>query len=287
MRRPGRLRDGGPAPGRAKKALLRLALALPLAVLCVAVPAAVSEAVAAGSGLVAAYSFDDGTGTILHDTSGNAHHGAIANGSWTTGRHGGALSFNGTNASVDLGSLGTFYQQAFTLEVWVQKAGSKKDVGIVGTWAGNGPMLWVDHLGGDYQLTLGGSLSDYLDSGREPAAGQWEHLAATFDGVTARFYLDGAQVASRTVSSGVGSSDRWRLAAYGSTAGNFFDGLIDDVRIYDRALSASEVVSDMNQAVPAPDTTPPSAPGQLSATGSIGEAALSWHPAIDDVCVAL
>ncbi len=287
MRRPGRLRDGGPAPGRAKKALLRLALALPLALLCVAVPAAVSEAGAAGSGLVAAYSFDDGTGTILHDTSGNAHHGATANGSWTTGRHGGALSFNGTNASVDLGSLGTFYQQAFTLEAWVQKAGSKKDVGIVGTWAGNGPMLWVDHLGGDYQLTLGGNLSDYLDSGRTPAVGQWEHLAATFDGVTARFYLDGAQVASRTVSSGVGSSDRWRLAAYGATAGNFFDGLIDDVRIYDRALSASEVVSDMNQAVPSPDTTPPSAPGQLSATGSIGEAALNWQPAIDDVGVAL
>ena len=87
----------------------------------------------------------------------------------------------------------------FTLEAWVQKAGAKKDVGIVGTWAGNGPMLWVDHLAGHHYLTLGSSLSTYLDSGRSPAPAQWQHLAATFDGATARYYVDGAQVASRAV----------------------------------------------------------------------------------------
>lgn len=139
-----------------------------------AVPAAVREAGAADSGLVAAYSFDEGAGATATatDTSGSGHHGAIANATWTAGQHGGGLSFNGTNASVDLGALGTFYQQGFTLEAWVQKASSKKDVGIVGTWVGSGPMLWVDHLGGDYQLTLGSSLSSYLDSGRTPVAGQ-------------------------------------------------------------------------------------------------------------------
>jgi hypothetical protein len=287
MRRPGRLGDGGAAPGRGKKAILRLALALPLAVLCVAVPAAVSEAGAADSGLVAAYSFDEGAGATATDTSGSGHHGAIANATWTAGQHGGGLSFNGTNSSVDLGALGTFYQQGFTLEAWVQKASSKKDVGIVGTWVGSGPVLWVDHLGGDYQLTLGSSLSSYLDSGRMPVAGQWQYLAATFDGAVARFYIDGAEVANRTVTSSVGTSNSWRIGAYGSSAGNFFDGVLDDVRIYNRALTASEVQGDMNDPVPSPDTTPPSAPGQLAASGTIGEAALNWQPAIDDVDVAL
>ncbi len=52
-------------------------------------------------------------------------------------------------------------------------------------------MLWVDHLATRYHLTLGGSYSSYLDSGTAPTAGEWQHLAATFDGTTARFYIDG------------------------------------------------------------------------------------------------
>ena len=49
-------------------------------------------------------------------------------------------------------------------------------------------------------LTLGNGLSGYLDSGRNPIAGQWQHLAATYDGTTARYYIDGTEVASRAVS---------------------------------------------------------------------------------------
>ena len=112
------------------------------------------------SGLVAAYSFDDGSGSVLTDASGNGHDGTISGATWTGGHDGGALSFNGTNASVDLGSLGTFYQSGFTLEAWVQKATTKNDVGVLGSWTrSGGPMLWIDHLAGHYQLTLGATAS--------------------------------------------------------------------------------------------------------------------------------
>jgi hypothetical protein len=260
-----------------------LGLALVVIVTCLGIPAAASSA--GDSALVAAYSFDEGSGAVLHDTSGNGHDGAITNPDWTAGQNGGALSFDGTSASVDLGALGTFYQQGFTLEAWVKKSSTKKDVGVVGTWAGSGPMIWVDHLGGDYQLTLGGSLSSYLDTGIQPVVGQWQHVAATFDGTTARFYVDGSQVASRAVAGSVGSSNLWRIGAYGGSAGNFFDGLLDDVRIYSRPLSATELQGDMAQPVPAPDTLPPSAPGQLVASGTFGEAGLSWQAATDNVGV--
>ena len=139
---------------------------------------------------------------------------------------------------------------------------------MLGSWNGSGPMLWVDHLGGDYQLTLGISgLSDYLDSGQTPTAGQWQYLSATYDGSTARYYIDGTQVASRSVSCSVGSSNVWRIGAYGSPAGGFFDGLIDNVRIYNRALSAAEVQTDMNlpvgrRAAPAGLAAPGGADGQ-------------------------
>ena len=132
-----------------------------------------------------------------------------------------------------LGSLGTFYQSGFTLEAWVQKtSATENDAAVVGTWTGSGPMIWVDHLATRYHLTLGGSYSGYLDSGASPLAGQWQHLAATYDGTTARFFVDGVQVASRAVTGSVGSSDLWRIGAYGGSPGGFFDGLIDDVRVY-------------------------------------------------------
>ena len=100
-------------------------------------------------------------------------------------------------------------------------------------------MIWVDHLSGRYHLTLGSaSLADYLDSGRTPTVGQWEHIAATYDGTTARFYIGGVEVASKTFTGNVGNANTWRLGAYETPPTGFFDGAIDNVRIYDRALSA-------------------------------------------------
>ena len=54
----------------------------------------------------------------------------------------------------------------------------------------------------------------------------------------------------------VGSSNAWRIGAYGLTPTGFFDGSIDDVRIYDRALSASDIAAGMATRIQ-PDTTPP------------------------------
>ena len=174
-------------------------------------------------GLVAAYGFDESSGTSAGDASGNGQTGAVAGATWVDGLHGGALSFDGTDDHVALPALGTFYNTAFTLEAWVRKAGAKKDVGIVGTWAGNGPMLWIDHLAGHHYLTLGNSLSSYLDSGVAPSAGLWQHVAATFDGATARFYVNGTQVATRS-SGSPGSSNTWRIGAYGGAAGGSWTG---------------------------------------------------------------
>ena len=68
--------------------------------------------------------------------------------------------------------------------------------------------------------------------------------------------------------------------------GEYFNGLIDEVRIYSRALSAAEIQTDMNRSVTAPDATPPSAPGTLTATGGLGQISLAWGAATDNVGVA-
>jgi hypothetical protein len=130
-------------------------------------------------------------------------------------------------------------------------------------------MIWIDHLSGDYRLALGGTLGNYVDSGRTPAVGQWQFVAGTYDGSTARIYVDGVQAASKTYTGNVGDSNTWRIGAYGSPAGGFFDGKIDNVRIYSRALSASEIQTDMASRVQ-PDQTPPTVSAFTPAAGATG-----------------
>src|SRR3954453_7536539 len=115
----------------------------------------VTAAAHAATGLVAAYSFDENSGATLGNQSGNGHDGTVVGASWTPGKFGSALNFNGTRSRVDIPQLGTFCKSGFTLEAWVNKAGTKKDVGILGTWdnPAGGPMLWVDHIAGHNYVT--------------------------------------------------------------------------------------------------------------------------------------
>src|SRR4051794_11589309 len=144
--------------------LLRLVLAVGLGLSLVVLAGSARADGGALPGLVAAYGFDEGTGSAATDASGNGHTGTISGATWSnSGRYGGALSFDGNSASVLLGSLGTFYQSGFTLDAWVQKqSATRNDVGIVGTWNGSsgGPMLWVDHLATRYHLTLGSGIAN-------------------------------------------------------------------------------------------------------------------------------
>jgi chitodextrinase len=242
----------------------------------------------AGPGLIAAYSFDQGTGTVAADSSGNGNNGTITNATWTTGKYGGALNFNGSNAYVSLPALGTFYNSGFTLEAWVKKTTTTQvDTGILGSWTSDGgPMIWVDHIAGHYYLTLNTGMSNYLDSGTTPTAGTWQHVAATYDGSTARFYLNGTLVASKPFTAPVGSANTWRIGAYGAGPGGFFDGSIDDVRVYDHALTASDIQTDMATPIGPVDTTPPSIPTGLAKTSSTTTTlGVGWTASNDDVGV--
>ncbi len=221
-------------------------------------------------GLKAAYGLDSTSGTVAIDSSDNHLNGTTVGTTWVPGRFANAASFDGTAGRIDVPALGTFYNTAFTFEAWVRKQGTKKDVTVVGAWDGAvGPMIWVDHVNGRYNLTLGSGPSTYLDSGQTPNAGVWQHVAATYDGTTARFFLDGAEVASAPFIGLVGTANTWRIGAYGSTPSGFFDGVIDNVRIYDRALSPGEILLDMSSQIQN-ETTPPTVSASTPANGATG-----------------
>ena len=87
----------------------------------------------AQSGLIASYSFNEGSGTTVADSSGNNLSGTIVGATWTTGgRYGGALSFNGTSSYVDLGNPAAFQLSgSMTVEAWVKATANPADDGQI------------------------------------------------------------------------------------------------------------------------------------------------------------
>jgi hypothetical protein len=82
----------------------------------------------------------------------------------------------------------------------------------------------------------------------------WTHLATTYDGTNQRFYVNGILVGTTLSPAGSGggivqSNGALRIGGNASSTGEFFQGLIDEVRVYNRALSAAEIVTDMNTAI--------------------------------------
>jgi glucose/arabinose dehydrogenase len=244
------------------------------------------------SGLVAAYSADAGTGTTLADVSGNGNTATITGATWSgAGRFGGALSFDGVNDWATVADAAPLDLTAgMTLEAWVRPSS-------VASWQ----TVLLKEQPGNLVYALYGSTDTNRPSGhvnvggdldtRGPAtlpANAWTHLAATYDGATLRLYVNGTQASSRAVpGSMVASTGALRIGG-NSVWGEWFAGLIDEIRIYNRALSATEVQNDMNTSVgappppPPPDTQPPSAP-TLSVQDGLSSTTLNWTASTDNV----
>ena len=201
------------------------------------------------SGLVAAYAFDEGAGRRRRRRLGQRPPGTISGATWTSGRYGGALSFNGSNASVDLRQSRHLLQTGFTLEAWVQKAdAARKDVAVVGTWAGqrrrcSGSTTLLPALPPDPRRRLLGLSRLRHGSDRGRVAAPRRHLRRDDRPLLHRRLRGRLPRRLRQRRQLQHLADRrLRRRPVG-----FFDGLIDDVRIYGRALSASEIQTDMNQ----------------------------------------
>src|SRR5206468_1976304 len=78
----------------------------------------------------------------------------------------------------------------------------------------------------------------------------WSHVAVTFDGATMRLYVNGAQVASQAAAGAIAASNGALRIGGNAVWGEYFRGLIDEVRIYNRPLSGGEIQTDMGTPLP-------------------------------------
>ena len=211
------------------------------------------------AGLVGYWKFDEGTGTIAHDSSVNGNDGILMNDpTWVDGIVGKALRFDQLGQyinvldsnSLDIGT------SDFTLAAWVYSedrsglpygAGAILSKTLLG-WPPPGYFFGISNNGSIcFELTRspGGPENFVNGASNVPVPmNEWHYVAITFQrNGNAIFYLDGNQVGSVDISSEMGdiSNDRPLLIGESETYSNQFKGVIDEVKIYNRCLSTEEV----------------------------------------------
>ena len=198
----------------------------------------------------AAYPFSEGSGTITADVTGHGNDGTLVNApAWTAGgRFGSGLAFDGMGAhGVGMPRSDTLaLPGAFTVEKWVKRTQEADQflLAVPSDYPYNGLMISSQGSVGFSAAFTDGEA--WLGSSPTLALNAWTHVALTYESGYLRLYLDGTEVAStpRTGSIVVWPGAQFWLGR-AHNGGRPFAGVLDEVRIYDRALAAIEVGVDM------------------------------------------
>ena len=207
-------------------------------------------------GLVAAYSFNGGSGATLADSSGRGNAGTISGPSWTTaGKNGGALTFDGVNDLVTVADSASLdLTTGMTLEAWVRPTANTSWRTVVTKEQPNNLVYGLfansDAAHPSGIVSIGSrSVQDIARGSAALPASAWTHLATTYDGSQLRLFVNGSQVGARAVTGAMPNSTKPLQIGGNKVWPEWFKGQIDDVRVYNRALSATELQTDMNTPV--------------------------------------
>ena len=245
-------------------------------------------------GLVAAFGFEEGTGSTTADASGNGNTGTISGATWTTqGRFGQALSFNGSSSRVSVAAAASLnLGAAMTLEGWIYPTAAQSGWRTILQRQTNADFLTASNSTGPPRPSGGGTFgttTTFVSGTTANPVNTWTHVAVTYDGAMLRFTSMERRrpVGHRRALIQASTSPLW--IGGNSPYGEDFQGILDDIRIYNRALTDAEIQGDMITAVQAgggPDTTSPTVPTNVTATaGSSTQITVSWTASSDNIGV--
>lgn len=238
-------------------------------------------------GLLVEYLFeDDPFAVTVTDTGGNSFDGSVVDDVITRlfepafidgagdltcryGRFGGNPDDGVSAGNVDIGLGG---KPAMTVMAWV-RWGIEPNTG--NNWAnlvtsnenGDTGQFWLQHINsnGRHQFAVQtGAGRTVVNSTVPTVQGQWQHVTGVYDGSELRIYVDGALAGSSTHSGVIRAFNantelnlgRWKAAGNSTAETRFFEGDIDEVRIYDTALSSGDIMTLMETTRPCPEHAP-------------------------------
>jgi len=202
-------------------------------------------------GPVLYYSLDEHTGTsTVYDRSGNDYDGTmsgLSESSWVLGKYGSALNFDG-NDSVNITGF-TSTTKSNTIEMWAKSSlGDTTYDYLLDSTTGRFVFAWFSSVSGQIGFYDGA----WKSFGDTPNDGEWHHLALVLNSSTstASLYIDGVKFGSDQAYTDKDISGDTYLATNYLGTGGYFNGSLDDVRIYNYARTPGQIVEDMNAGHP-------------------------------------
>jgi len=211
---------------------------------------------------IAWWKMDECEGTTIHDASGNKHNGTwsgsgggtqttvgtcsssgTAWGNGSSGKYNGSLNFDSTDDYVDIDSSASHMPSGtsnVSVAAWVKPnvvTSAKSIITYGGTALSSGYGLGVGTVSAKANISINGT---YYSGNTTLTTGQWYHIVGVYDHNTVKLYVNGKLDASTSLSSSITASSTLRIGMEPSSSMNY-DGIIDDVRIYNYALSADQV----------------------------------------------
>ena len=193
------------------------------------------------------WNFEDGNGTTTQDQTDNNNDGtlgAAGDPAWSSSKAGlgGALEFDGTDNWVTVANAASLNSTtAISVTAWIKPDTNADDKGLFdNSTAFTGYNLYMDSSG-SVAMYIGNTSAinpvgeyNFLD-------GTWFFFAGTWDGSTIRIYVNGVLEGTATRTSVLASTDTIDIGTYNSRTQSIVDGKMDEIRVYNRGLSAAEV----------------------------------------------
>ena len=238
--------------------------------------------------MIAYYPLNEGQGTATADATGSGNNGTLSSGvEWVTGVKGGAVRFDTAGERIVIGPIDpTARNNAMTLAAWINWEGRNHSIaqqGIIGKrlgWSTTGDTIkwfWQTNPAGDLlfraDFSGGGTSFGWGNALLVPYANEWAHVAVTWNNGAGVQYINGQQVSTgNTTFRDSANATPVTIGCVDSTNTETFVGRIDEVRIYDTALTAAELDKAMTG-----DTTSAGAPQPATgATDVPRDPLLSW-----------